>query len=115
MTKSRVAILLALLAGIAGASVAAPNPAAAAIICPDIYQPVCAVSPAGARETYPNACMARRAHARMLHTGQCIGLICFFFRQVCARNPVTHKPQTYSSLCIAENDNATLIHDGPCK
>jgi hypothetical protein len=111
---NRVRILsFALLAGMAG--LATPSQAAPKA-CPDIYQPVCAVNPAGGRETYPNACSAQRAHARMLHTGRCVGPICFFiFNPVCARNPATHKPQTYSNLCAAENANATLIRDGACK
>jgi hypothetical protein len=113
MTNRVCTLLFALLAGIAG--LATPSQAAPKI-CSDIFQPVCAVSPAGARETYPNACSAVRAHARMLHTGRCIGPICFFiFNPVCARNPATHKPQTYPNLCAAETANATLIRDGACK
>ena len=114
MTNPRVRILsFALLAAMAG--LATPSHAAVKV-CPQIYQPVCAVTPAGPRETYANACMALRAHARMLHSGRCVGPFCFFiFSPVCARNPATHKPQTYSNLCASENANATLIHDGPCK
>jgi hypothetical protein len=118
MTHSRMlslALAGALLAGIVGVLIALPAPAAAKPkICPEIFQPVCAVTRAGVRETYPNACQAQAAHARILHTGRCIGGICIFFKQVCARVP-GHKPQTFSSVCTAEQANATVLHDGPCK
>ena len=48
-----------------------PEPADAAIICPDIFMPVCAVKH-GVRNTYPNACNARRVRARILHAGACV-------------------------------------------
>jgi hypothetical protein len=114
MTKSHLALLsCALLTG----ALLAPGPAAAATpkFCPEIYQPVCAVTRAGVNETYSNACFARLAHARILAPGRCQGPICFFiFDPVCARVP-GHKPQTYSNLCTAEVAHATLIHNGACK
>jgi hypothetical protein len=113
MTKLSASILsFALLAGMA--SLAAPSQAAPKF-CHDLVQPVCAVTPAGARQTFTNACAARHDHARILHPGQCSGPICFSFKQVCARNPATHKAETFASLCLAENANATLLHEGPCK
>jgi hypothetical protein len=112
MTSSRVALVSCAL--LAGLCFLAPGPAAAAPkICPTIYAPVCAVTPSGGRETFANACLAQKSHARILHTGRCIGPICFFFKQVCARVP-GHKPQTYASVCTAQNANATVLHDGPC-
>lgn len=114
MTSLRIALLsCAALAAVA----ATPHEAAAkAKICNNLVQPVCAVAPNGTNETYPNACLARRAHARILAPGQCLGPICFFlFEPVCARNPQTHKRQTYSNLCLAETNHATLIHKGACK
>ena len=113
MPRSRIAFLSFALA--LGAAFAPPQASAAPKFCPEIYKPVCAVTRAGVRQTYTNACFAQRAHARILHDGSCIGPICFFiFNPVCARVP-GHKPQTYPSLCAAENANATLLHDGPCK
>jgi hypothetical protein len=115
MTSSRLALLSA--AALATAVAAAPRDAVAAPKCSDIYKPVCAVAPSGMNQTYPNACSARAAHARILAPGQCLGPICVFLivDPVCARNPVTHRRQTYSNLCLAESAHATLIHDGACK
>jgi hypothetical protein len=113
MTKSYLGLLSCAL--IAGLWMAAPAPAAAAAkICPTIEAPVCAVTRTGARETFGNACLAQRAHARVLHNGRCFGPICMSFKQVCARVP-GHKPQTFASECTAEQANATVLHDGPCK
>jgi len=115
MTKARLVLLsCALLAGLASASFAPQEAAARPKICPQIFEPVCAVTRTGARESFANACQAQAAHARVLHAGRCIGPICIFFRQVCARVP-GHKPQTFSSVCTAEQANATVLHDGPCK
>jgi len=94
-----------------------PEPASAAVMCPDIFMPVCAVKH-GARQTYPNSCDARRAHARILHAGACVapsGNICFdLFMPVCAINPHTHKRQTYGNLCQAEIADATVASEGAC-
>jgi hypothetical protein len=116
MTNLRIALFsCAALAAVA----TMPHDAAAATkakICSTLFQPVCAVAPNGTNQTYSNACVARRAHARILAPGQCQGPICFFiFDPVCARNPKTHRRQTYSNLCAAEVAQATLIHKGACK
>ena len=39
--------------------------------CMMIYAPVCAVTPMGVKKTFPNACMAHKAHARILYKGRC--------------------------------------------
>jgi hypothetical protein len=44
--------------------------ASAATMCPMIYQPVCAVKH-GHHKTYSNRCVARGAHARVVHDGEC--------------------------------------------
>jgi hypothetical protein len=94
-----------------------PEPADAAIMCPDIFMPVCAVKH-GVRNTYPNACNARRVRARILHAGACVapsGNICFdLLMPVCAINPHTHKRQTYGNLCQAEVADATVVSEGAC-
>ena len=46
--------------------------AAAQEMCPMIYQPVCAVKHHH-HKTYSNACVARGAHARVVHGGECKG------------------------------------------
>ncbi len=92
-------------------------PAQAAVKCPRIFLPVCAVNKAGERQTFGNACMARAAHARFLHKGECsAGEICpFIFLPVCALDPATRQPATYPNACVAEKANARLLHDGACK
>ena len=114
MTKSHLGLVSAAL--LAGAVLAPAAAAAAPKFCPQIEQPVCAVTRAGVNETYTNACFARMAHARILAPGRCLGPICFFVvvEPVCARVP-GHRPQTYSNLCLAEVAHATLLHKGACK
>jgi hypothetical protein len=96
---------------------AIPQPADAAAICPAIFAPVCAVKH-GMRANYGNSCEARRAHARVLHAGDCVALsgnICIkIFMPVCAINPHTHKRQTYGNLCDSEVADATVVSEGAC-
>jgi hypothetical protein len=115
MRRTNLSVLsVALLAGIA-AFISTPREAQAAF-CPQYYRPVCAVNPAGMRQTYTNAVCARVAHARILHRGKCVGPICsFIFLPVCALNPFTHLPQTYPNFCIAETSDATFLHNGKCR
>ena len=95
---------------------AAPTDAAAKLVCPRIYLPVCALKRDGTRDTFPNACEARRARAKILHPGKCEGgPICpFIYLPVCAIDPATGKPRTYPNLCVAESDNARWIRNGDC-
>ena len=111
-----IAIGLALLGAVAVSTFAGQQPAVAKIgICPRIFLPVCALKPDGTRETFSNACVARSAHARVLHSGKCNGPICtFVFLPVCARDPQGF-PRTYPNFCVAENDNAVFLHKGACK
>jgi hypothetical protein len=93
-----------------------PVPVRAAIICADPYKPVCAVRH-GKRRTFPNACDARRVHARILHHSACAAPkdVCVDqFAPVCAVNPVTHRHQTYGNACQAEVAEATVVHEGAC-
>jgi hypothetical protein len=93
------------------------EPADAATICPAIFMPVCAVKH-GVRQNFGNSCEARRAHARVLHAGDCVapsGNICFkIFAPVCAINPHTGKRQTFGNLCDAEVADATVVSEGAC-
>jgi hypothetical protein len=111
---SKIAMAAALVGAVLTFS-AMPQPADAAA-CPRIYRPVCALNPAGVRMTYANACVARAAHAKILHPGKCIGgQFCnFIWMPVCAINPFSNIPQTYPNLCVAEHDNAVWRHNGPC-
>ena len=90
--------------------------AAAAKACTKEYAPVCALKRGGERVTYPNACQARAAGAKILHTGECIGgpLCIMLYDPVCARSP-GGALRTYPSLCEAENANAVFVRPGPCK
>jgi hypothetical protein len=99
------------------AGVAAPvSPAQAAAKCSKIFIPVCAVTKAGDRQTFSNSCMARAAHATILHSGKCGGEFCeFIFLPVCARDPATRQPTTYPNACLAEKANAPLLHNGACQ
>jgi hypothetical protein len=96
---------------------AIPEPVDAAIMCPDIFMPVCAVKH-GVRKTYPNSCNAGRVRAHVLHAGECVapnGNVCFeLFMPVCAIDPKTHKRHTYGNLCEAEVADATLVAEGAC-
>jgi hypothetical protein len=95
---------------------ASPASVRAAIICADPYMPVCAVRH-GVRRTFPNACDARRLHARILHHSACAAPkdVCIDqFAPVCAVNPVTHRHQTYGNPCQAEVAEATVVREGAC-
>jgi hypothetical protein len=100
----------------ASAFTVSPAPVSAAIICADPYMPVCAVRH-GVRRTFPNACDARRVHARILHHSACAAPkdVCVDrFAPVCAVNPVTHRHQTYGNPCQAEVAEASVVHEGAC-
>jgi hypothetical protein len=90
-------------------------PASAQTICDTGFSPVCATKRDGTRETFGNACEARRARARILHGGLCYGSICLGLdNPVCARDP-RGRLRTYSNLCYAENANAQFVRKGACR
>ena len=64
--RRRIAIFSFTLALSATAATIAP----AMTMCPMIYQPVCAVKHHH-QKTYSNRCVARGAHARVIHDGEC--------------------------------------------
>lgn len=41
------------------------------IMCPMIYQPVCAITRLGHHKTFSNECEAHRDRARIVHDGEC--------------------------------------------
>jgi len=107
-------LILALAAGLAVSA-----PARAAVNCPDIVLPVCAVSPAkSALQTFNNACEANRAGFKVLHGGKCYGKFCARYciinHGVVARGVVTGIERTYDNLCWAEKDWARFEHYGAC-
>ncbi len=115
MRLHSIATGLALLGALVVSTFTGQQPAVAKGICPLFVLPVCALKPDGMRETFSNACFARRAHARVLHTGACNGPICsFIFLPVCARDPQGF-PRTYPNFCVAENANAVFLRKGECK
>lgn len=115
MRLHSIATGLALLGALAVSTFTGQQPAVAKGICPLYVLPVCGLKKDGTRETFSNACFARRAHARVLHAGACNGAICpFIFLPVCARDPQGFR-HTYPNLCVAENANAAFLHKGECK
>lgn len=67
--------LIGLAAGLAGIALVIGPPAAAMprerIMCPMIYQPVCAITRLGRHQTFSNSCEAHRDRARIVHEGEC--------------------------------------------
>jgi len=96
------------------------SPAAAEMMmCPQIYQPVCALHHPDGAKTYANACEADRAGAKTLHDGKCVGAgqtPCApdDAAPVCGKSAVTGHSRTYDNLCKAEKDGASLVHTGTC-
>ena len=86
-------------------------------MCPQIFEPVCALGKDGKRATASNACHAQAAGARVLHKGACEGgdVCSTIYAPVCATNPADGTEKTYPSQCVAEHENAALVHDGECK
>ena len=110
-----IATGLTLLGALAVGTFTGQQPVVAAGICPLFVAPVCALNRDGTRSNYTNACFARRAHARVLHAGDCFGPICFFIEDpVCARDPRGF-PRTYPNLCLSEKANAVFLRKGTCK
>lgn len=64
------AVLIAVLSAPAAAA-PAPEVSGRSAICTMEYRPVCARTRFGRLLTFPNACVARRERARVLHRGVC--------------------------------------------
>jgi hypothetical protein len=104
---SAIAILLAVLSS--GAS---------AKICPQIVEPVCALTKAHQLGTFNNACMAVSVGAIVLHKNECFGTHCTHIITnggVCARGAISGKTKWYDNLCWAEKDWAIFLHNGPAR
>lgn len=93
---------------------------AAAVNCPALKKPVCAVAGDGHRSQFDSACLAEQKGYRVLHPNQCEAagsgpMMCNeLYQPVCATDPSAHTEKTYPNLCHAEVANAALIHDGEC-
>jgi Kazal-type serine protease inhibitor domain len=108
-------ILSALALAFAALMLAPANEASAQRGCTREYRPVCGLQFSGERKTFPNACVARNARAKILHDGECgRGAFCtFHYDPVCARDPRGFR-RTYGNLCMAEKDNAVVLRKGRC-
>jgi hypothetical protein len=108
---------VAILAGIAAATMAAPAAQARPKACPQYVAKYCVVEKDGTRATVAtNPCFAHAKGWRVLHLGACQGPICpFIYAPVCSLNPFTNKQETYANQCLSDVGNATLLHKGACK
>jgi hypothetical protein len=108
-------LMIAALATVAAVILAAPGTAGAQA-CPQVYEPVCAVTPGGTRSVFGNRCLAAAARARVLNAGACEQRVCMeLYMPVCAVNPQTRRPETYSNKCFADAAKARLVAEGPCR
>ena len=103
----------------AAALTALISPAAAEMMCPQIYQPVCGLHRPDGPKTYANSCEADRAGAKTLHDGKCAGegaAPCApdAAAPVCGKSVRTGRTKTYDNLCRAEKNGAILTHSGKC-
>ena len=94
--------------------------APAAVHCPLVRDPVCAVQNDGSRAQFVNPCAAQIKGAQVLHKGECAApgrepAMCnMLYQPVCAADPATKGEKSYPNLCHAEVANAAVLHDGEC-
>jgi hypothetical protein len=91
---------------------------ASAKICPQIVQPVCALTKAHQLSTFNNPCMAASVGATVLHQNECFGTHCTHVITnggVCARSAIDGKVKWYDNLCWAEKNWAIFLHNGPAR
>jgi hypothetical protein len=113
---------LTLFAGLVAVAIPAGSASAAAM-----KGPVCAMRSDGPK-WYPEAAMAMKDHARIMHPGDCEALTCVGnygkiamaigilpSRVICGIDPLTHARMTYPNDCAIEAAGATWVHAGPCK
>ncbi|WP_316395245.1 hypothetical protein [Bradyrhizobium sp. 33ap4] len=105
---SLVALVIVLLGG---------QQAVLAKSCPQLVNPVCAVSPARQLQTYNNSCEAARDGARFLHKGDCFPTFCdhlCLVHGIVAQGVFSGRVKTYDNLCWAEKNFARYLRDGAC-
>jgi len=99
-------------------SISAITQGHAAILCPQIVNPVCGLTQQGTLQNFSNACFARSAGATVLHAGNCNGTFCPRFcvanQAAVARQVKTGNTKTYDNVCWAEKDHAVFLHYGKC-
>jgi hypothetical protein len=72
-------------------------------------------------QTFDNACLARRAGARVEHQGPCQMVLCVSplaelgTQPMCGIDPSTNKRMTFPNNCAAELSHATWVSNGPCR
>jgi hypothetical protein len=108
---------LALVAAYAAASIPVSNTANAARGCGGS---VCGYKSDGP-QTFDNACLARRAGAKVEHQGPCQPVLCIGMmatlatQPMCGIDPSNNKRTTYPNNCAAELSHATWVSNGPCR
>jgi hypothetical protein len=87
------------------------------ILCPQIYQPVCAVRN-GRERTFGNSCEADASGWRVVSRGECDEFVepprvCTReFRPVCATR--NGRAQTFANSCIAQSEGWRIVAPGEC-
>jgi hypothetical protein len=112
---------LTLLGGLAAITVPAVSASAAPV------QSVCAMRTDGPK-WYESAALAKKDGARVMHPGNCEGVVCSGMgpkialyvgvvpsTPICGIDPLTHARMTYPNDCAIESAGATWVHAGPCK
>jgi len=113
---------LTLLAGLVAVSVPAAEGASAARM-----GDVCAMRKDGPK-WYPDAALAIKDGARIMHPGDCKQVVCAGMapkvalyvgvvqsQPICGRDPLTHVRMTYPNQCAIEYAGGTWIHAGACR
>ena len=108
---------LAMLAGCAVVSLSISDTASAARGCGGT---VCGYESDGPK-TFDNACLAKRAGAKVEHQGPCQVVLCVAMlaalatQPMCGIDPINNKKTNYPNNCAAELAHATWVNDGPCR
>ena len=105
-------IAVAVVALLAATHLPQSTPAAAATLCNEIFQPVCARTKAGTVQTFSNACFAKVAGARVVSQGACPIFCPDLYMPVCGRIDGVNK--TYANACFAMVAGAVVLDQGVC-
>jgi len=86
------------------------------IVCPAIYDPVCALAKDGEKKTFSNSCVANRENAKIIYQGECTNSDCCCSGKkdyVCAETS-DGQQVTFDNACIARCKGARLVNEGQC-
>lgn len=128
MRHLMAAVVLGVVAMLAACTVTVeedgPPPPRPGGICPRIYQPVCAER-FGARDTFPNDCVAESRGFDVLYRGECRrrpprpdvlpggGVACpMIYAPVCARRGGIFR--TFENSCVADASGFRVVANGEC-